>query len=142
MSPAAIPQGCEGSGARLWGSRVTCTLVQLASSRIAQVSAVAPTGKELGEPVEGGESLGSEGPPHSSVLLDAHHCSTCTLRTSFHVELHSPWTCVSLWDVSSLGPQAWFRTWGGGGRGSRGPRASGACPRWLPARVTRLGLSK
>lgn len=90
VSPAAIPQGCEGSGARPQGSRVTCTLVQLASSRIARVSAAAPTGKELVEPVEGGESLESAEPPHSSVLLDTHDRSICTLRTSFH----SPWTCL------------------------------------------------
>ncbi|XP_007464688.1 PREDICTED: uncharacterized protein LOC103081886 [Lipotes vexillifer] len=47
--PPGPQNGCEGSGARPQVSWVTCTLVQLASSRIAQVSAVAPTGKELVE---------------------------------------------------------------------------------------------
>lgn len=115
-----------GAGCQAAGTLVSWCPAQLAGSRIAQVSAVALTGKELVELVEEVESLNLRG---SSVSLSSWAPATSASTASgslftFNCVCSGP-VCVSLWAVGSLGHKAWCRMWeqleeGAGGQGKQG----------------------
>ena len=130
----------RGAACQAAGGLVSQCPVQLAGSRIAQVSAVAPEGKELVESVGGVEPLDLGGfpvplsswGPTTSALTPSGSLFTCNCVLCGSV-------CVSLWAlwVPSLGAG-----WGSGWRREQGVRASEGLSSPAPAGVTRLGLNK
>lgn len=115
-----------GAGCQTAGTLVSWCPAQLAGSRIAQVLAVALTGKELVELVEEVESLNLGGSPVSlSSWAPATSASTASGSLFMFNCVCSGPVCVSLWAVGSLGHKAWCRMReqleeGAGGQGKQG----------------------
>lgn len=122
-----------GAGCQAAGTLVSWCPAQLAGSRIAQVLAVALTGKKLVELVEEVESLNLRGSPVSlSSWAPATSASTASGSLfTFNCVCSGP-VCVSLWAVGSLGHKAWCRMReqleeGAGGQGKQGLVLAHSC---------------